>query len=579
MKLDEPFNSLTEAQTKLTVETENSDFNSQRTEAISEAIKTENKKVFGGGTKQLVDANVQKIMEKGYTEDQAKTALRYNKNNVEHALSNLRKREDRSRNSSERNDIVANKTYASAPIGNKMKREGRGGEKNERVESTKPTTKISLFDFVEDKLPQDSHDNMFENANEILSSNLYVTDDEKARRFENNISTSFANRSKRPNQQQHPNSYQSSYDNNRYDKNRTNNREYGGRNNELNSNRSGGARDNYSQNNRYDKQDYYDRGHKGDNYYQKDYEQRGQKEYDRGQKGYERGHKEHDRASQRQEHQDRGRKNDNFERPNYYNKQQNYQQPNQNRDKGVDRQANNYDMGNYQKQNQQPYQGRNENPQNNKSNLSKPEYQKPQAKPSNKSYNNNKNVNQITEATANIKINANNQSGPPKNIQHQGNQKHGPTTQNKVSTYNPVPPTGVAVSHTYNPYGTIMGFQNKTTNEFALNLLKTQQMPQVSPQPTAVVVSIAPVSAAPTTFVAGHQAVLQSPNPQQATFAAFPAPPPPGAAVFPVSSFQIEIKWNVGDVCMAKYWEDGRVSVETIFLRVALFVFLSVLSS
>ena len=68
--------------------TENTAFNALRNDAIAEATKLGTKKTFGGGAKQMVDANVQKIMDKGFTEEQATHALKLTRNNVHRALSN-----------------------------------------------------------------------------------------------------------------------------------------------------------------------------------------------------------------------------------------------------------------------------------------------------------------------------------------------------------------------------------------------------------------------------------------------------------------------------------------------------------
>lgn len=76
---------------------ENAEFNALRNDAIAEATKLGTKKTFGGGAKQMVDANVQKIMDKGFTEDEAVHALKLTRNNVHRALSNLQRIEKSSR--------------------------------------------------------------------------------------------------------------------------------------------------------------------------------------------------------------------------------------------------------------------------------------------------------------------------------------------------------------------------------------------------------------------------------------------------------------------------------------------------
>lgn len=114
----------------------------------------------------LVDSNVQKIMDKGYTEEQATTALRYSRNNVEKALSNMKRREEHQQR--------ANSNEYEPREFSKEKR----GDKRNSAEPTgaKPSGAVSLFDFLENKIP--------EPAAKLSSS--YGND-----RFENNISSSF----------------------------------------------------------------------------------------------------------------------------------------------------------------------------------------------------------------------------------------------------------------------------------------------------------------------------------------------------------------------------------------------------
>lgn len=100
--------------------------------------------MFGGGTKPLLDANVQKIVDAGFSEEQAENALKYTKNNVDRALKILQKRD----NSENRNKEKPQKEQ------DQPKRKGRNKEPNDEDSiPAKPTGKVSLFDFLEDKLP------------------------------------------------------------------------------------------------------------------------------------------------------------------------------------------------------------------------------------------------------------------------------------------------------------------------------------------------------------------------------------------------------------------------------------------
>ncbi|XP_012218057.1 tudor domain-containing protein 3 isoform X2 [Linepithema humile] len=116
---------------------ENSEFETQRKDAIAEAAKQGCKKVFGGGNKQLLDHSVQKIVDRGFTVEQAEYALRVNRNNVDKALKSLQKT-DYKHNAKE----------------SRESREPRGKRFDKKTEESKPSSgKISLFDFLEDKLP------------------------------------------------------------------------------------------------------------------------------------------------------------------------------------------------------------------------------------------------------------------------------------------------------------------------------------------------------------------------------------------------------------------------------------------
>ncbi|XP_071560988.1 tudor domain-containing protein 3 isoform X1 [Temnothorax nylanderi] len=131
---------------------ENTEFEAQRKDAIAEAAKQGSKKVFGGGTKQLLDHSVQKIVDRGFTIEQAEYALRVNRNNVDKALRSLQKTDSRYNNAKE----------------SREPREPRG-KREKKTEDSKPSSgKISLFDFLEDKLPVQPESveatNLFQNS-------------------------------------------------------------------------------------------------------------------------------------------------------------------------------------------------------------------------------------------------------------------------------------------------------------------------------------------------------------------------------------------------------------------------------
>ncbi|XP_031844946.1 tudor domain containing 3 [Nomia melanderi] len=114
---------------------ENAEFEAQRKDAIAEAAKQGSKKIFGGGNKQLLDHSVQKIVDQGFSIEQAEYALKFNRNNVDKALKSLQKTDNK------HNTL-------------KETREPRNKRFDKKSEENKPSSgKISLFDFLEDKLP------------------------------------------------------------------------------------------------------------------------------------------------------------------------------------------------------------------------------------------------------------------------------------------------------------------------------------------------------------------------------------------------------------------------------------------
>uniref|UniRef100_A0A182WD86 Survival of motor neuron-related-splicing factor 30 n=1 Tax=Anopheles minimus TaxID=112268 RepID=A0A182WD86_9DIPT len=127
--------------------TENTAFNALRNDAIAEATKLGTKKTFGGGAKQMVDANVQKIMDKGFTEDQATHALKQTRNNVHRALSNLQRIEDRKQ--AQADSVTGGGKGDGGKSGGKR---GFGKRDDEAEMQSKPSGKVSLFEYFGDIL-------------------------------------------------------------------------------------------------------------------------------------------------------------------------------------------------------------------------------------------------------------------------------------------------------------------------------------------------------------------------------------------------------------------------------------------
>lgn len=139
---DRNFKSLQAANEKDKNSKENDEFTASRTQAIAEAAKAGQKKVFGGGQQNILDHNVKKILEKGYSEEDAKYALKATNNNLERALYNLKRRNKGATESTTK--------AATTTVGNQR---GRGSAKDEIAPASKPQTNVSLFDFLTDKLP------------------------------------------------------------------------------------------------------------------------------------------------------------------------------------------------------------------------------------------------------------------------------------------------------------------------------------------------------------------------------------------------------------------------------------------
>jgi tudor domain-containing protein 3 len=123
---------------------ENTEFASQRSSSIKDAIAEANrlgaKKNFGGGNKTLIDVNVQKIIDEGYSEQDATNVLRIAKNNVRNALNILKNR-----------DLDPSQQRLQRPP--KKEKGSKQRNDDDLPNAGAPTTKISLFDFLEDKLP------------------------------------------------------------------------------------------------------------------------------------------------------------------------------------------------------------------------------------------------------------------------------------------------------------------------------------------------------------------------------------------------------------------------------------------
>lgn len=204
---------------------ENAEFEAQRKDAIAEASKQGSKKVFGGGNKQvhsisyllyylnlkefysniiilqLLDHSVQKIVDQGFSIDQAEYALKVNRNNVDKALKSLQKTDNKHKyiyfsfisiysiNNFLIIDFISIINFSTFKE-SRESREPRNKRFDKKTEEGKPSSgKISLFDFLEDKLPLQSEST--ESSN--LSQNNYTQNTEnnyEKIEFKNNESQS-----------------------------------------------------------------------------------------------------------------------------------------------------------------------------------------------------------------------------------------------------------------------------------------------------------------------------------------------------------------------------------------------------
>lgn len=166
------------------------------------------------------------------------------------------------------------------------------------------------------------------------------------------------------------------------------------------------------------------------------------------------------------------------------------------------------------------------------------------------------NINNLIKSTAGMKLSSQSQAVATRPSSTGGASSTIPfqakTTAQTPNTFDKVFPQ-MPSGFEYNPYK-IMGFQNKETNEFAMNVLKSQSFDNIPP---AHMVS---GHIQQQTSSAGHAYVPM----QMATV--YAARPPPQQQQQPQHfsnggvNFQ-PFTWphSLHDICFAKYWEDGRV--------------------
>ncbi|XP_046995133.1 tudor domain-containing protein 3 [Schistocerca americana] len=135
---------------------ENAEFEAQRKDAIAEAARGGAKKIFGGGNKPLLDHNVQQIVDYGFTVEQAEYALRQNRNNVQRALKVLQRRADGQRRDDSGRERPRSEGKGKGGDERERKKRGERGGEEDGGAPPKPSGKVQLFAFLEDKLPVSS---------------------------------------------------------------------------------------------------------------------------------------------------------------------------------------------------------------------------------------------------------------------------------------------------------------------------------------------------------------------------------------------------------------------------------------
>ncbi|KAJ6645522.1 Tudor domain-containing protein 3, partial [Pseudolycoriella hygida] len=479
------------------------EFLNNRNDIIAELLKTKQKKIFGGGKRQLLDHNVKKIMEKGYTEEQAKTTLKFARNNLEKAMGNLKRREDRSSGETSSTRVPFNK-------GQKEDRFGRKG-RVEETEGAKPSNKVSLFDFLEDKIkiPKGTE------TTPVYSTTTVTANKPSAKNV--------------PSDEPYP---KKNYRSEEYQpSNRTSNRNIQSINGTNPQSQSQSQIDNRS---------------KFENNISTSFANRQKKEDD--------------------QHQNARTYNDSKTgkwsgKPNSVNQRQNSQESSSGSyPKATRSHTSNYSQNSYQNTAPNSAYGqkyvKNFNETSKPSRFDEKQHHQQHARNEQIDRRNNApyNVNQLAEATASMKLSNNKRQSY--NSQHNYPSKHQqsqsqPSTRQQSQNHQGKNAAPMPNGFEYNPYK-IMGFQNKETNEFALNVLKNQNFDAVPP--TVLGKPTQPMSSE------GY-----APMPSNRNFTV----PPPSTAPATVMATQpfmplavnnqpYNWTWKEHDICFAKYWEDGR---------------------
>ncbi|XP_023178140.2 tudor domain-containing protein 3 [Drosophila hydei] len=536
---------------------ENEEFNNMRSEAIAVASKAAIRKVFGGGGQNIVDHNIKKILEKGYSKEEAKTALQGTRNNLERALFNLKRRKDAADS--------ANETQLRCGRGERNGRESkRGASLKDEAEAAKPAANATLFDFLTTKLRTDQIAGDISGESTKASSS---TDKALERQYESDYKTALAvslAESKSQNMAERTrfeNNVSSSFAANR-----------GGHSGRL---QRGGTRSRAGRG-VGSSSSYYDRGGAvgGGSVSKSDTNSRATEQ-------------PHAKSSNRNGHDSNAvsSKSTEASKPDISAKEP-----------GANRRANerqNNRNGNARSENGISGSNHNHNRRRQQGNgacAGTGSVVTPPTKTGNPfnshsdEYNNR--VNKVVTDTANLKI-----SNTKREHRRGGRQSGGQSTrqssepqstfslsqksveksisaqrQHKAQQDNTRQPssancTQLPNGYTYDP-SKIMGFQTKETNEFAMSLLKSQGL-SIAPPPHALTSAQGQTATKQANNISSAQAdttacfVPSNSQPPVAVAIEMPSPPKgfgPAGGGGPCDPWL----WKGGDLCMAKYWDDGR---------------------
>lgn len=534
---------------------ETAEFLASRKEAIAEAAKLKKPKSFGGGSRQMMDHNVKRIMDKGYSEEEAKTSLKYTRNNVEKAMGNLKRRNDKFPTS----ESDGRPAFVKNVREERMMRKGGGkGAAIDTMEGSKPSAKVSLFDFLESKIPQTSMVTAPQTTSNTSTVTAAVQKQVKSNPFRSSADDSSTKR----------NPYKSSNDDSARHLPPP-----AALSQQSSSSYKAGPTASATINN-YHEMTAEEHRAKFENNISASFANRQQRRDDDPRVGYSSRHSAAGSAAK-----SNNQNSNNYpSNSRYNNNANNNRNPNSASSSNV-RQQSSYSTAAASDSNYQSLKSaKGRSSDSNKTSRyddvkASTFYQSTQDKRMSASA-----INQLASETASMKISHSKTSRQPsqtqKSQQQQQQLQQPPQTKNAFEKVFPQMPNGFE----YNPYK-IMGFQNKETNEFAMNVLKTQNFDSVPQQvstgssstASGKPLSMPSVNASPQPPTMAHVQMADAfvpmqnfnkpppPLPSQHYIGTMAGVPPAQLSMVPAAvTFNNNWHWKINDICFAKYWEDGR---------------------